>query len=73
MTVEQFMRDLAALISESRHHEAEDFVAAQLPLVKGHMASSDRMLVADWMEGAAMALDVETAANAETSGLASSA
>ena len=36
------------------------------------MSSADRMLIADWMEGVAMALDVEDAAAPSTSGQARS-
>ncbi len=62
MTVEQFKRDLAALIAQHRNREAVAFVRSQLPAVKREMTGADRMLVADWMEGVVMALDLEDAA-----------
>ncbi len=68
MTVEQFKRNLAALIGENRNREAAELVAAQLPLIKGQMTSADRMLVADWMEGVAMAIDLERPSTQEVTG-----
>ena len=72
MTVEQFKHDLAALISEDRNREAIDFVATKLPAVKEQMSGADRMMVADWMEGVAMALDSQAMAARETLGRVSS-
>ena len=63
MTVEQFKRDLAALIGENRNREAVELVAATLPLIKEHMTSADRMMVADWMEGVAIVLDLESSSH----------
>ncbi len=58
MTVDEFKSTLAILVAENRNHEAIDFVVKYLPQVRRLMSTEDRLLVADWMEGVEMALDL---------------
>lgn len=67
MTPEEFKSQLAPLVAGNRNREALTFVQAHLAEVEGRMTPDDRMLIADWMEGVEMALDLEAA---ETAGKA---
>lgn len=58
MTPEEFKSRLAPMVAENRNREAIAFVKANLAGVRGHLTPEDRMLVADWMEGVEMALDL---------------
>ena len=58
MTPEEFKSRLAPMVAENRNREAITFVKENLAGVRGRMTPEDRMLVADWMEGVAMALDL---------------
>lgn len=58
MTVDDFKAQLAILVDERRNREAMSFAVEYLSTVQGTMALADRMMVADWMEGVDMALDV---------------
>jgi hypothetical protein len=55
----EFKSELATMVAENRNHEAVAFVQAHLSGVCVSMTPEDRMLVADWMEGVEMALDLE--------------
>ena len=59
MTPDEFKCRLAPLVAENRNREAIAFVRTNLTTVRGQMTPEDRMMVADWMEGVEMALDLE--------------
>jgi hypothetical protein len=61
VTPSEFKSQLAPLVAENRNQEAIAFVQAHLDAVRGRMTAEDRMLVADWMEGVELALEVEAA------------
>ena len=58
MSVNEFKSKLAVLVNENRNREAIDFVAQRLPEVRQLMSAEERVLIADWMEGVEMALDL---------------
>ncbi|MCC7370548.1 MAG: hypothetical protein IT306_19155 [Chloroflexi bacterium] len=58
MDIDEFKRQLSVLIQENRNSEAIGFVAKHLPAVRNALSPADRLLVADWMEGVQMALDL---------------
>jgi hypothetical protein len=58
VTPNEFKSQLATLVAANRNREAIAFVQANLAGVSGRMTPEDRMVVADWMEGVEMALDL---------------
>lgn len=64
MTPNEFKSQLAAMVAENRNGDAVAFVQANLVSVRGQMTAEDRILVADWMEGVEMALDLEVSGKA---------
>lgn len=61
MTPDQFKSELAPLVAGNQNREAVAFVQLHLKGVRGQMSAEDRMLIADWMEGVEMALDLDNA------------
>lgn len=61
MTPDEFKNTLAVMVAAHENREAIAFVRAHLSDLEGSLATEDRMLVADWMEGVAMALDLAAA------------
>jgi hypothetical protein len=61
MTPNEFTSQLAPLVAGNRNREAIAFAQEHLDGVRARMTAEDRMLVADWMEGVEMDLDVEAA------------
>ena len=64
MTPDEFKSRLAPLVAANRNREAVAFVKDNFARVRAQMSAEDRMLVADWMEGVEMALDLEVSGKA---------